>query len=68
VIRARIEAARQRQRERFAKSDSAVANADLAGSDDIQSAHLAEALHAAQSPEVDGNINARPSPSRFIIG
>jgi hypothetical protein len=27
--------------------------ADLAGSDDIQSAHLAEALHAAQSSEVD---------------
>lgn len=90
VIRARIEAARQRQRERFAKSDSVVANADmrpaqirqfckldetgeslvraamsqmqlsarayhrvlklartiadLAGSEDIQSAHLAEAL------------------------
>ncbi|MEW6241931.1 MAG: YifB family Mg chelatase-like AAA ATPase, partial [Chloroflexota bacterium] len=90
AIRARIEAARQRQRERFAKSDSVVANADmrpaqirqfckldevgeslvrtamsqmqlsarayhrvlklartiadLAGSEDIQSAHLAEAL------------------------
>jgi magnesium chelatase family protein len=24
---------------------------DLAGSEDIQSAHLAEALHASQSPE-----------------
>ncbi|MEW6401300.1 MAG: hypothetical protein AB1649_05835 [Chloroflexota bacterium] len=27
--------------------------ADLAGSDEIQSVHLAEALHAAQPPKVD---------------
>jgi len=30
--------------------------ADLAGSEDIQSAHLAEALHASQSPEVDDGV------------
>ena len=31
--------------------------ADLAGSDDIQSVHLAEALHASQSPEVDAQYD-----------
>jgi magnesium chelatase family protein len=30
--------------------------ADLAGSDAIQQAHLAEALHASQSSEVDGGV------------
>ncbi len=30
--------------------------ADLAGSEDIQSAHLAEALHASQSSEVDDGL------------
>lgn len=30
--------------------------ADLAGSDEIQSAHLAEALHYSRSPEVDDVI------------
>ncbi|HMR99091.1 MAG TPA: hypothetical protein PKE62_07530 [Anaerolineales bacterium] len=31
--------------------------ADLARSEEIQSAHLAEALHAAQSPEVDDGVS-----------
>jgi len=30
--------------------------ADLAGSEDVQSAHLAEALHASQSSEVDDGV------------
>jgi magnesium chelatase family protein len=31
--------------------------ADLAGSHQIHSVHLAEALHATQSPEVDDGLN-----------
>jgi septal ring factor EnvC (AmiA/AmiB activator) len=31
--------------------------ADLAGSEAIQQAHLAEALHASQSSEVDSGVN-----------
>jgi magnesium chelatase family protein len=31
--------------------------ADLAGSEDIQSAHLAEPLHASQPSEVDDGVN-----------
>lgn len=34
--------------------------ADLAGSEDIQSAHLAEALHATQPFEVDDGVNHFP--------
>jgi magnesium chelatase family protein len=30
---------------------------DLAGSEEIQSAHLAEALHASQPAEVDAELN-----------
>jgi predicted ATPase with chaperone activity len=30
--------------------------ADLAGCDEIQSVHLAEALHATQSPEADDGV------------
>ena len=31
--------------------------ADLAGCEEIQSVHLAEALHASQSPQIDDGIN-----------
>ena len=33
--------------------------ADLAGSEEIQSVHLAEALHASQPPEVDVELTIR---------
>jgi hypothetical protein len=35
--------------------------ADLAGCEDIQSTHLAEALHAAQSSKVDDVLKTRPA-------
>ena len=38
--------------------------ADLAGSEDIQSAHLAEALHASQSSELNVELNIEPSDLR----
>jgi thioredoxin-like negative regulator of GroEL len=39
--------------------------ADLADSEEIQSAHLAEALHASQSSEdYDGVIDTSPNSSR----
>jgi hypothetical protein len=41
--------------------------ADLVGSEDIRSAHLAEVLHASQSPEVDVElVFIRREPSSFI--
>ena len=45
--------------------------ADLAGSEDIQSVHLAEALYASQPSEVDDGMTAKESESginwRYIL-
>ncbi len=71
-IRARVPAARDIQTKRFSNySSDIVCNAyhrilklartisDLAGSEEIQSVHLADALHASQSSEIDDGVSIR---------
>ena len=41
--------------------------ADLAGSDEIQSVHLAEALHASRSSEVDDGMKEAAVGKRYMF-